>query len=156
MNVPRSWDHFAPGTRRHGLRPGYRRFLINNVPYFYDDGLYYQQYGDVTPDNDGSPDADYQEVYPPVGADIPALPDGAVEVDSANGVYYYAAGAFYVQNNDGGFSLVPTPIGVVVPDVPPGATEVSYNNGVAYQFNGAYYQPVFVNGVTQYQTVAPP
>jgi hypothetical protein len=29
------------------------------------------------------------------------------------------------------------------------------NGTVAYQFNGIYYQPVFVNGVTQHQTVSP-
>ena len=61
-------------------------------------------------------------------------------------------GAFYVQQPDGQFVIAPTPIGVVVPDSPPGAVEVSVNGSIAYQFNGIYYQPVFVNGVTQYQT----
>lgn len=154
VNVPRNWNNFAFGSRRHGLRAGYARFLLNNQPYYYDDGIYYQQYGDVTPDNDGSQDADYQEVYPPVGANIAALPDGAVEIDAANATYYYADGAFYVQENDG-YIIVASPIGVVVPELPPGAVAVSYNNGVAYQFNGTCYQPVFVNGVTQYVTVTP-
>jgi len=150
VNVPRNWNNFAFGARRHGLRAGYARLLVNNQPYYYDDGIYYQQDGG----NDGSPDADYQEVYPPVGANIAELPDGAVEIDAGNITYYYAAGAFYVQQDDG-YVIVATPIGVVVPELPPGAVAVPYNNGVAYQFNGACYQPVFVNGVTQYVTVTP-
>ena len=152
--VPRNSNNFAFGARRHGLRPGYARLLVNNQPYYYDDGIYYQQYGDVSQDNEGAQDADYQEVYPPVGADIATLPDGAVEIDAANATYYYAAGAFYVQQ-DGGYVIVASPIGVVVPELPPGAVAVTYGNGVAYQFNGTCYQPVFVDGVTQYVTVQP-
>ena len=154
VNVRRNSDNFALGARRHGLRAGYARLLLNNQPYYYDDGIYYQQYGDVSQDNEGSPDADYQEVYPPVGANIATLPDGAVEIDAENSTYFYAAGAFYVEQDDG-YVIVASPIGVVVPELPPGAVATPYNNGVAYQFNGTYYQPVFVNGVTQYVTVAP-
>jgi hypothetical protein len=33
--------------------------------------------------------------------------------------------------------------------------QVSVTGRIAYQFNGIYYQPVFVNGVTEYQTFAP-
>ena len=69
-------------------------------------------------------------------------------------MYYYAGGAFYVQQGSA-FVIAPTPIGVTVPELPPGAVQVSVNGGVAYQFNGIYYQPVFVNGVTQYQTFTP-
>jgi len=95
--------------------------------------------------------SDYQAVYPPVGATITGLPDGAIAVDAGNLTYYYAGGAFYVQQ-DGGYVIVPTPIGVTVPELPPGAAQISINGSVAYQFNGVYYQPVFVNGVTQYMT----
>ena len=45
-----------------------------------------------------------------------------------------------------------TPIEVVVPELPPGAVQVSMNGVIAYQFNGIYYQPVFVNGITEYET----
>jgi hypothetical protein len=143
VNVPRYWSGFSHGARQHNLRAGSLRLLVNNVPYYYDDGIYYQQEGD-----------DYEEVYPPVGADIPQPPDGAVEIDAGGLAYYYAGGAFYVEQ-DGGFVIAPTPIGVVVPELPPGSVQVAYNNGVAYQFNGVYYQPVFVDGVTQYMTVLP-
>ncbi len=143
VNLPRSGHDFAYGARRHSLRAGYSRLLVNNVPYYYDDGIFYQQQGN-----------DYLEVYPPVGADIPQVPDGAIEIDAGDVTYYYAAGAFYVLQDDE-FVVAPTPIGVTVPEPPPGAVQVSFNNGIAYQFNGVYYQPVFVDGVTQYMTVLP-
>jgi hypothetical protein len=116
---------------------------VNNSIFFYDDGIYYQQ------SDDG-----YQEVYPPVGADVSQLPDGAIEIDAGNLAYYYAGGAFYVQQDDG-FVIAPAPMGVTVPELPPGAVLVSVDDGVAYQFNGIYYQPVFVDGVTQYMTFQP-
>ena len=137
------WHNFSFGARVHGLRPGYLQIYVGGIPYFYDDGIYYQQAGD-----------DYQEVYPPVGADVQDLPDGAIEIDAGNIAYYYAGGAFYVQQGDG-YVIAPTPIGVTVPELPPEAVQVSYNGGVAYQFNGIYYQPEFVDGVTQYVTIQP-
>ncbi len=140
---PRFWHGFVFGARIHGLRPGYAQIFVSGAPYFYDDGIYYQQAGD-----------DYQEVYPPVGADVQDLPDGAIEIDAGNIAYYYAGGAFYVQQ-DGGYVIAPTPIGVTVPELPPGAVQVSSSGGVAYQFNGIYYQPEFVDGVTQYVTFQP-
>jgi hypothetical protein len=117
--------------------------MVGGSPYFYDDGIYYQQAADG-----------YQEVYPPVGADVPELPDGAVAIEAGNITYYYAGGAFYVQT-DNGYNVAPTPIGVTVPELPPGAVQVAVNGGIAYQFNGIYYRPVFVDGVTQYMTFMP-
>jgi hypothetical protein len=140
---PRFWHGFVFGARLHGLRTGYVQLFVNGAPYYYDDGIYYQQAGN-----------DYQEVYPPVGADVQELPDGVIEIDAGNLTYYYAGGAFYVQQG-GGFVIAPTPIGVTVPELPPGAVQVAVNGGVAYQFNGIYYRPVFVNGVTQYTTFTP-
>ncbi|HUI07556.1 MAG TPA: DUF6515 family protein [Verrucomicrobiae bacterium] len=139
----RFWHGFAFGARVRSLRVGYVQIFVNGAPYFYDDGIYYQQAGN-----------DYQEVYPPVGADVQELPDGAIEIDAGNLTYYYAGGAFYVQQ-DGGFVVAPTPLGVTVPELPPGAIQVAVDGGVAYQFNGIYYQPVFVDGVTQYTTFMP-
>jgi len=117
--------------------------MVNGSPYYYDDGLYYQQ-----------ADNGYQEVYPPVGADVPQPPDGAIVVEAGNQTYYYAGGAFYVQQ-DGGYVVAPAPIGVAVPELPPGAMQVAVNGGAAYQFNGIYYRPEFVDGVTQYITFLP-
>ena len=134
------WQGFVYGERRHGLRDGYYRLLVNGSPYYYDGGIYYQQADD-----------DYQTVYPPVGADVRALPDGAFKIDGASGTFYYAGGAFYSQAN-GGFVIVAPPAGLTVPELPPGAVQMNINGGLAYQFNGVYFQPVFVNGVTQYMT----
>jgi hypothetical protein len=139
------WDNFAFGRRWGVLPVGFLTLQIGGAPYYYCDGIYYQP-------GDGG----YQEVYPPVGAELPEPPDGSIEIDAGGGqIYYYAGGAFYAQQPDGGYAIVPTPIGVVVPELPPGAVPVSINGITAYQFNGVYYEPVFVDGVTQYQTFAP-
>jgi hypothetical protein len=139
------WDDFAFGRRLRGLPVGFLAMQIAGAPYYYCDGIYYQQADDG-----------YQEVYPPVGAELSEPPDGAIEIDAGGGqVYYYAGGAFYAQQPDGGYAIVPAPIGVVVPELPPGAAQIAINGILAYQFNGVDYEPVFVNGVTQYQTFMP-
>ena len=143
VHHPQFWHGFVFGERRHGLREGYLQLFVAGAPYYYDDGIYYQQVGD-----------DYQSVYPPIGAIIPGLPAGAMEIVAGNLAYYYAGGAFYVQQ-DGGFVIAPPPLGVTVPELPPGTVQVSVNGGTAYQFNGIFFQPVFANGVIQYMTFQP-
>ncbi|MDB6016353.1 MAG: hypothetical protein JWR19_842 [Pedosphaera sp.] len=137
-------DDFAFGRRLSVLPVGFFALQIGGVPYFYNDGIYYQP---VT--------GGYQEVYPPVGAAVTQLPDGAIAIDAGGQTYYYAGGAFYLLQPDGTYVIAPTPIGVVVPELPPGAVPVSVNGTIAYQFNGIYYEPVFINGVTQYETFMP-
>jgi hypothetical protein len=123
---------------------GFLTLYVAGVPFYYADGIYYQPaYGG------------YQEVYPPVGATIPQPPDGAIAIDANGTTYYYAGGAFYVQQPDGTYALVPAPMGVIVPELPPDAVQVNISGTTAYQFNNVYYEPVFVNGVTQYQTFVP-
>jgi len=143
IHRPQFWHDFVFGARFHGLRAGYVQLSVGGAPYYYDDGIYYQQVGN-----------DYQAVYPPVGANVVELPNGAIEIVAGNLAYYYAGGAFYVQQA-GGFVIAAPPMGVIVPELPPGTVQVSVNGGVAYQFNGIYYRPVFVNGVTQYMTFMP-
>jgi hypothetical protein len=138
----RAWDDFRFGRHLRVLPVGFLNFNFGGVPYYYDDGIYYQ------PADDG-----YQEVYPPMGAQIPSLPDGAIQVEAGGQVYYYAGGAFYVQQADGTYAIVQPPIGAIVPELPPGANQVSINGTTAYQFNGVNYEPVFANGVTQYEIV---
>jgi hypothetical protein len=138
------WDDFAFGRRLPSLPPGFISLQLGGVPYYYDNGIYYE------PAAGG-----YQEVYPPVGAVIPQPPEGAIPIEAGGVTYFYAGGAFYLQQPDGSFAIAPTPLGVVVPELPPGTIQVSVNGTIAYQFNGIYYQPVFVNGVTQYQTFRP-
>jgi hypothetical protein len=144
IHRPHVWHDFAFHRHIDVLPRGFLSLRIGGAPYFYWGGIYYQ------PAEGG-----YEEVYPPVGAAIPQPPEGSIEIYAGGQTYYYAGGAFYVQQPDGQFVIAPTPIGVVVPELPPGAVEVNVNGQVAYQFNGIYYQPVFVNGVTQYQTFRP-
>ena len=143
IHRPRFWNDFAYGRRMRSLPTGWISLVVGGAPFFYCNGIYYQQQA-----------GQYEEVYPPIGAAVSVLPDGAIAVEAGNETYYYAGGAFYMQQG-GVFVIAPTPIGVVVPELPPGAVEVSVNGAVAYQFNGVYYQPIFVDGVTQYQTFLP-
>lgn len=143
VRPPRFWYGFVFGKQVPILRAGNLRIVVDNVPYFYDDGIFYQQVDNV-----------YQEVYAPIGASVPQAPEGSFAVEAGNLVYYYAGGAFYVRQG-ANYIVAPAPIGVVVPDLPPGAVQVAIQNGVAYQFNGVYYQPVFADGVTQYMTFTP-
>ena len=62
---------------------------------------------------------------------------------------------FYLQQPDGSYAIVQAPMGVIVPELPPGAVPANISGQTAYEFNGVYYEPVFVNGVTQYQTFVP-
>ena len=138
------WDDFAFGRRLAALPSGFISVAVNGAPYFYCNGIYYQ-----------SAPGGYEEVYPPVNAAVPEPPDGAIQVEAGGVTYYYAGGAFYIESSYGVYSIVPPPMGVVVPELPPGAVQVTVNGAVAYQFNNIYYEPVFVNGVTQYETFAP-
>jgi hypothetical protein len=140
---PHFWHGFVFGARIRALPVGCFSLIVGGSPFYYFDGVYYQQ----------APDG-YQEVYPPVGGAVPELPDGTIEIDAGDQAYFYAGGAFYVAQ-DGGYVIAPPPMGVTVPELPPGAVQVVVNGMVAYQFNGIYYQPVFMNGVTQFTTFMP-
>jgi hypothetical protein len=144
VHRPHFWNDFAFGRRLRVLPVGFLSLNIRGVPYYYFGGVYYQ------PADNG-----YEEVYPPVGAAVSEPPDGAIEINAGDQIYYYAGGAFYVRQPDGSFAIAPTPLGVVVPELPPGAIQVAVQGAVAFQFNGIYYEPVFSNGVTQYQTFMP-
>jgi hypothetical protein len=141
---PRFWHDFVFGRRLAALPLGFLSLQIGGAPYYYCGGIYYQPC-----------DGGFQEVYPPIGAEVPEPPDGAIPIYAGGLTYYYAGGAFYLQQPDGTYAIAPTPLGVVVPELPPGAVQVSVNGTVAYQFNGIYYEPVFANGVTQYETFRP-
>ncbi len=140
---PHFWHGFNYGHHVGVLRIGFHPFFLLGMPYFYDDGIYYQR-----------ADAGYREVYPPLGAVVPDLPEGAIEIQVGTLTYYYGGGAFYLRRYDG-FIIVAAPMGVTVPDPPPGAALVTVNGNVAYQFNGVFFRPIFVNGVTQYVTYRP-
>jgi hypothetical protein len=127
------------------LPDGYRRLHVHNHDFFFFGGVFY---------DDGA--SGYVGVDPPVDADIPDLPPGAETVEVGGTVYYYADGAFYVQQPDGSYVVVAPPMGVTVSMLPPDAVSVVVNGTVYYQSDGTYYMPVMQGGVTAYLTVPPP
>ena len=122
---------------------GYSTIVVGGVPYYYDDGTYYQQ----------GPSG-YTVVNPPVGAELGGLPEGAVPVMANGQTYYYLDGTFYGQQGNG-YATIGAPLGVAVPELPSGATQTVINGTVYYVYNNVYYQPMIQNGVTMYVTVAP-
>jgi Family of unknown function (DUF6515) len=139
------WSGFRPGMRINRLPEGYRRLGVRGHAYFYYGGLFY--------DDEAS---GYVIIAPPVDAEIPELPPGAETVVVGNTVYYYAAGAFYVQQPDGSYIVVAAPMGATVSLLPPDAVLVAVNGTTCYQADGVYYLPVMQNGVTAYLTVQQP
>ena len=139
------WSDYHRGMRIDRLPDGYRRFHIHDHDYFYYEGVYY----------DDEPSG-YVVIAPPLDADIPDLPPGAETVVVDGTIYYYAAGAFYVQQSDGSYVVVAPPIGATVSLLPPDAVAVIINGMTYYQSDGTYYAPVMQNGVTAYLTVPQP
>ena len=82
------------GIRLHVLPVGYRRFTIQNRPYFYYYGTYYVKIDSTD---------EYEVVQAPVGAEVDALPEG-YKVLTINGADYYKLDQVYYRprlNNDG-------------------------------------------------------
>ena len=139
------WSDYHAGMRINRLPDGYRRFEVRGHPFFYFEGVFY--------DDESS---GYVIVAPPVDADVPDLPPGSETVEVGGVVYYYAAGAFYIQQADGSYIIVAPPMGVTVSLLPPDAVPVVNNGTVYYQSDRTYYIPVMENGVTAYLTVPQP
>ena len=137
------WYDYTPGMIIGTLPSDYSQIYVGGVPYFYDQGVYYQQ----------NP-AGYVVVKPPLGAVVAQVPPGAEALPVNGTIYYYAAGTFYVQQPQG-FVVVPPPLGITVTELPPGATPVTLNGVVYYQADGVYFQPMMQNGVTVFMTVRP-
>jgi hypothetical protein len=139
------WSDYHRGMRIDRLPDGYSHFRVHDHDYFYFEGVFY--------DDESS---GYVVVAPPVDAEIPELPPGAETVVVGDTIYYYAAGAFYLQQPDGGYVVVAPPMGATVSLLPPDAVQVIVNGNVYYQADGTYYMPVIQNGVTVYLTVPQP
>ena len=138
------WSGFAPGAVIGTLPLGYAPLYVGATPYYYYQGVYYQN----------SPSG-YVVVTPPTGATVAELPPGAESIPVGNVMYYYAGGAFYVQQPQGGFMVVAPPMGITVDSLPDGASPVNINGVLYYQANGAYFLPEMQGGVTVYQSVRP-
>jgi hypothetical protein len=139
------WSDYHKGMRIGTLPHGYHRIHVRNHDFFFFEGVFY----------DDEPSG-YVVVAPPVDADIPDLPPGAETIEANGTVYYYAAGAFYVQQSDGSYIVVAPPMGVTVSLLPPDAVAVVINGTTYYQSDGTCYLPVMQDGVTAYLTVAQP
>ncbi len=137
------WSGFHSGAFLNALPFGYVPVYVSGIPYFYYQGVYYQQ-----------EPSGYMVVTPPIGAVVPELPPGAEPIYVGTTVYYYAAGAFYVQEPQGFLVVVPPP-GITVPYLPSGAVETNINGQLYYQADGAYFLPVMQDGTTAYLTVQP-
>ena len=129
----------------HPFQKGIYRDPALDHDFFYFGGVYY----------DSGPSG-YEVCAPPVDANIPELPPGTETIQVGDTVYYYAAGAFYVQQPDGTFVTVVAPLGVTVSLLPPDATSIVINGIGYFQADGVCYQPVMQNGVTAYLTVPQP
>lgn len=116
-------------------------FSLAGQPYYYDDGVYYEPYGNG-----------YTVVAPPVGAVVNYLPDGYITVEVDGGVYYYYGGAFYVDQGNS-FRVVPAPVGAIVSEIPEGAREQVINGQSYLLYNNTYYEPISQNGQDAYQVV---
>jgi len=66
-------------------------------------------------------------------------------------VYYYAGGAFYVEQPQG-FAVVAPPMGVTVGAFPPGSSPVNIRGALHYQAGGVYSLPNMQGGTTVYTT----
>jgi hypothetical protein len=139
------WSDYHKGMRIDRLPDGYRHFGIHGHDYYYYEGVYY----------DDEPSG-YVVIDAPVDADIPDLPPGAETVEADGTVYYYADGAFYVQQSDGSYVVVAAPMGVTVSLLPSDAVQIGINGTTYYQADGTYYLPVMQDGVTAYLTVPQP
>ena len=139
------WSGYRPGMTMGRLPDGWRRIGIRGHDYFYFGGIFY----DTGP-------AGYVVIAPPVDADIPELPPDTETVVVGNTVYYYAAGAFYLQQPDGSFIVVAAPIGAVVSLLPPDAVPVIINGTTYYLADGVYYQPIMEDGAVAYLVVPQP
>jgi hypothetical protein len=110
----------------------------------YYDGVYFQ------PTTAGA----YAVVAPPVSVIVPQVPNGAEAIVVGPTTYYFAGGAFYLQQPTG-FAVVPAPLGVTVTGLPPGAAPVTLNGAIYYTTGSAYFRPVMQAGVTVYVTARP-
>lgn len=82
------------GFRINILPFGYYPFYFGGYTYYYNEGLFYQQYPNSN---------DYQVVAPPIGAEIPRLPRGARDITIDGQQYFEKDGVYYqpVINQDG-------------------------------------------------------
>jgi hypothetical protein len=118
---------------------------VETAPYYCGDGVYYVMKGETC----------YVTVPPPVGAEIAALPKGALAIRHEDETYHYYVGSFY-QRTRKGYRVVTAPVGATVPYAPKKAARRTTGDKTWYVYGGVYYRPWFVDGLTMYEVVARP
>lgn len=92
--------HYHPiGHRVRVLPRHYIRFVLLTVPYFYFDGIFYQEW-----------DAGYVVVQAPVGASIRVLPTGYIAFNNGFDTFFYVNATYYRwSDSDAAFVVVDKP-----------------------------------------------
>ncbi|MBG6233650.1 hypothetical protein IWX76_000205 [Pedobacter sp. CAN_A7] len=165
----RFYNYYRPylGFSLSVLPFGYYPFYFGQTQFFYSGGLYYRQY-----------EREYKVVVPPVGAEVPSLPEEAQEVTVNGKVFYEYKGVYYQarQNDEGktvyviagkdgvlntadGQAPVDDPneavrIGDEVQQLPEGSAEVTLK-GAQYFVSpdGVYYEKVVADEKVSYKVV---
>ena len=118
--------------------------------YHYDNGTYYTE-------TNQNGQKGYQVVPAPIGARVPALPDGYTSIQLGSEDYYYYSGAFYLEDTDQQhYVVVQAPQGAVIPYLPDGNEKTTVNGIQYYLYDGIYYQAKSANGQVTYEVVAHP
>jgi hypothetical protein len=117
---------------------------VNNMNYYYDQGVYY------APSNGG-----YTVVTAPVGAVVTTVPSNAQPVvinqTTTTNNYYY--GGTYYEKSAGGYTVIPPTAGSIVENLPEGAEEVRIGDVTYVKYGETYYQPIQYNGKDMYEVV---
>jgi len=149
------------GFRLNVLPFGYYPFYYGPDQYYYSGGLFYRQY-----------ENNYQVVTPPVGAEVPSLPDDA-ELVTIDGVdYYELKGVYYTQSTnkdgktvyvvagkDGVLNTTDGPvvthqIGDIISVLPEGCREVTIKNDKYFVSpDDVYYEEVIEGNKTSYRVI---
>lgn len=149
------------GFRLNVLPFGYYPFYYGPDQYYYSGGLFYRQY-----------ENNYQVVTPPVGAEVPSLPDDAnlVTIDGVD--YYELKGVYYTQstNKDGKTvyvvagkdgvlnttdgPIVTHQIGDIISVLPEGCREVNIKNDKYFVSpDDVYYEEIIEGNKTRYRVI---
>jgi len=163
----RFYNYYRPylGFSLSVLPFGYYPFYFGQTQFFYSGGLYYRQY-----------EREYKVVVPPVGAEVPNLPEDAQEVTVNGQAFYEYKGVYYqvkqnaegktvyvIAGKDGKLdtndAIADDPneavrIGDEVQQLPEGSAEVTLK-GAQYFVSpdGVYYEKVTADNQVVYKVV---
>jgi hypothetical protein len=120
-----------------------RLVLVGEVPYLYDQGIFWLQQGLL-----------HIVVTAPVGAVVDRLPKGVTRISAGTGTLWYFFGTFFGEKG-GAYEVVRPPAGTTVFYLPDGYTQERVKGVDLYRFGETLFRPVFIQGVLAYQVAAP-